>query len=247
MKIFFRMPRNLKSSVIFTLLFCMLFPWSLMAETTHKAPKNSLSYFLENAQDSQESPEAKPEEPQMSGFEEAPVETAAAPRIDRQAAVEAIRAKLQAAAKTTEANEVAEPTEIIPAPEAPEAPDAVLPDEKIVETATEQNAEPAKKDEVKAAKTPAPEKTETTVSKPIETKPDEAVAATPVTANETLQQAEEYVPFAGVLTRMQQNRAHRAAQAEKLGVILPSQGGDIATVSPSLSKMQQAIKTIMNR
>ncbi|KAF1083398.1 MAG: hypothetical protein GQF41_0176 [Candidatus Rifleibacterium amylolyticum] len=53
--------------------------------------------------------------------------------------------------------------------------------------------------------------------------------------------------FSEALSKMQQNRAHRQAEAERLGIVLPSQGGDIAAVSPSLSKMQQTLKSIMAR
>lgn len=53
--------------------------------------------------------------------------------------------------------------------------------------------------------------------------------------------------FSEALSKMQQNKAHRQAEAQRLGIILPSQGGDMAAVSPSLSKMQQTLKQIMAR
>jgi hypothetical protein len=53
--------------------------------------------------------------------------------------------------------------------------------------------------------------------------------------------------FSEALSKMQQSRAHRQAEAERLGIVLPSQGGDIAAVSPSLSKIQQTLKQIMTR
>jgi hypothetical protein len=53
--------------------------------------------------------------------------------------------------------------------------------------------------------------------------------------------------FSEALSKMQQTRAHRQAEAERLGIVLPSQGGDIAAVSPSLSKIQQTLKNIMTR
>lgn len=53
--------------------------------------------------------------------------------------------------------------------------------------------------------------------------------------------------FSEALSKMQQNRAHRQAEAQRLGIVLPSQGGDIAAVSPSLSKIQQTLKSIMAR
>ncbi len=54
-------------------------------------------------------------------------------------------------------------------------------------------------------------------------------------------------PFKDVLARMQRRSEQRKAEAEKLGIVLPSQGGDMSAVSPSLSKLNGAIKEIVNR
>ncbi|MBU1105499.1 MAG: hypothetical protein KKB51_02430, partial [Candidatus Riflebacteria bacterium] len=53
--------------------------------------------------------------------------------------------------------------------------------------------------------------------------------------------------FSEALSKMQQNHAQRQAEAARLGIVLPSQGGDMAAVSPSLSKIQQTLKNIMAR
>lgn len=249
MKIFFKMPRQLKSSLLFTLMFCMLFPWSLMAETSYKAPKNSLSYFLENARETAEpASEEAASEPQMSDFDnDATTPVVSAPRIDRQAAIESLRAKIRAN-EAQEAAKISNEAEI-PTPE-PQISETELASLEIQEPVnpvpeTEKTAPSASK--IIIAKTPAKDTSSTVVNTPVEVKKAEVTTKLPAPQKEKITQTRADAPFAGVLARMQQNRAHRAAQAEKLGVILPSQGGDIATVSPSLSKIQQTIRTIVNR
>ncbi|MEW6709030.1 MAG: hypothetical protein AB1403_04340 [Candidatus Riflebacteria bacterium] len=54
-------------------------------------------------------------------------------------------------------------------------------------------------------------------------------------------------PFKDVLARMQRRSEKRKVEAEKLGIVLPSQGGDMSAVSPSLNKLNGAIKEIVNR
>ncbi len=236
----FRMPRNLRKSIILALLFSVIFPWTLMAEAVQQAPKNSLSYFLESEETAKEAdaqpqvaqapliiktPEKINAEPQpLPGFEVAPPETASEERIDRFAAVEAIRAKLN----TSEANKQ------------PQIKDAA-PQEVV----TPEKTHGSKPETAKPAKTEAPAPVIKEVPAAPAVEPEQIKAPAPET--EKLAAAAEYVPFAGVLARMQQNKAKRTAEAQKLGVVLPSQGGDIATVSPSLGKMHQTIRDIMNR
>jgi hypothetical protein len=54
-------------------------------------------------------------------------------------------------------------------------------------------------------------------------------------------------PFAKTLARMQRRSAQRKAEAEKLGIVLPSQGGDMGAVSPSLNRLNKAINDIMSQ
>lgn len=54
-------------------------------------------------------------------------------------------------------------------------------------------------------------------------------------------------PFSDTLARMQRKSSSRQEEAAKLGIVLPSQGGDISAVSPSLSKINAAVKEIINR
>ena len=256
------MPRNLRRSIILALLFSVIFPWTLMAEAVQQAPRNSLSYFLESEETGKEpatraqsaqplevvkTPETISNEPQPEpGFEVAPPEAAPEERIDRFAAVEEIRARLAAAENLSQHQNknLKEP--------ATDETAAVKVEENKPAAASENVPEPVAADNNKAVATtgaativtPEPVVKETAaVPAPA---PEQIAAPAPETGTLTAA-TDEYVPFAGVLARMQQNKAKRTAEAQKLGVVLPSQGGDIATVSPSLSRMNQAIKDIMNR
>lgn len=261
MKIIFRLPRNLRKSIILALLFSVIFPWTLMAEVAQQAPKNSLSYFLENEEtskaDSQsqnpqalqiiKTPEKISTEPQpMPGFEVAPPEPAPEEKIDRTAAVESIRTRLASGAAQSQPQENRKPS----------GKETVKPlkiDENKPEAALQKAVEPvAPVSGSEGAKTTTPATTETPetliTEQAASAVPEAKQIQTPATEPEMLAAAtDEYVPFAGVLARMQQNKAKRTAEAQKLGVVLPSQGGDIATVSPSLGKMHQAIRDIINR
>lgn len=265
----FRMPRNLRKSIIIALLFSVIFPWTLMAEAVQQAPKNSLSYFLESEEAAKEAnaqpqsaqspqiiktPEKISNEPQpVPGFEVAPPEPASEEKIDRFAAIEEMRARLVSSEaqsqQQTEVQKKAPATEeAIPAKTDKNKPEtaSVKAAEPVAASSGSKVAEtvkPAAAEAPKPAAITEPAKTETAAAAPVSeqikvpaTEPEKLTAAT-----------DEYVPFAGVLARMQQNKAKRTAEAQKLGLVLPSQGGDIATVSPSLSKMNQAIRDIMSR
>ncbi len=222
MKIFFKM-RAVKRSLIFTLLICILFPWSLAAEISQKAPANSLSYFLDNEKNqTTEASEPVAIDIPPLGFEAAEPARQAAPTIDRTAAIEEMRARLVVAnteTKTVDSTANAVDT-VKPAPEK-DAGKAINPTDKPVKIKKQKKASQAAATTV-VQTNPAPE---------------EKIAVP----------APEKTNFSDTLARMLQNKANRIAEAEKLGVVLPSQGGDIATVSPSLSKMQQTLRSIMSR
>ncbi|HNX76244.1 MAG TPA: hypothetical protein PLM07_05355 [Candidatus Rifleibacterium sp.] len=232
-----------------SLLFCLVFPWSLLAEVP-SAPQNSLTYFLES--DSNGAADKAPEvvkAPEPS-TEVAPASIVVERPFDRKAALDAMRARL-ATAEEPSAKET-----VSPAPEiAPAEPVAMMPDSQKPVQVTEGKVTTSVEKE-RPAKTVAVAKPVVNEPAVIEqpaseqpVKPAEIAVTEPAAAPESIQASsgEKDVPFAGVLARMQQNSNKRAAEAEKLGVVLPSQGGDIASVSPSLSKMQQAIRTIMTR
>ncbi len=237
------MPRNLRSSIIFSLLFCFVFPWSLAAET-RQAPQNSLTYFLESDQAGPSQtptvvpPPERPEPSQAANMEpeKAPVNETAAntPPFDRNAAIEAMRARIaDNAVSSATSNET-------PGETVKEASIPVIAPEPVI---------PAVKETVLAQKPVEPTVKETKISQPVQAKSEsDQITPAPVAQPEQIQTAtDDSVPFSAALAKMQQNRDKRAAEAAKLGVVLPSQGGDIATVSPSLSKMQQAIRAIMTR
>lgn len=263
MKIFRRLPRKFKAAVVFSVIFTLLFPFTLMAETQYKVPKNSLSYFLQNPSqsayletvtDSETGaviPPLTPVETQMAAapapvaVEIAPAPAATEPVISE--TVEEFKAPVpeQMSIKVVEQQMF---TEAPPVPATEEsAPVAMEPVETAAAPAAVEPAVNVQPEPVAVVENIIEEKKSET---PVYTA---RVNVTPVaTANanipliSTNASSEEPV-FSGVLARMQQNKAKRVAEAEKLGVVLPSQGGDIAAVSPSLSKIQQTLKTIMAR
>ena len=97
----------------------------------------------------------------------------------------------------------------------------------------------------KIQKTPA---VKTNYKKTAKKKAKKHIAAT-ATARQSImvKTAEEEPVFSQALKKMQQRAAERRAEAEKLGIVLPSQGGDMASVSPALSKINQTVKTILSR
>ncbi len=251
------MPHRLKSQIILSLLFCLVFPWSLLAETP-SAPQNSLTYFLESesagaadqAPEVVKAPEPTPEASKIAIIEKptvvAPSEAVIEKPFDRKAAIDAMRARL------AQVEEVSVKEAAAPITEIPDAkPVAMLPNTQApVQVEKDGVSAPAEKDKpAEAVAVVTPVVTEPAViEQPV--KPAEIAVTEAPAAPESLQASssgQKDVPFAGVLARMQQNSSTRAAEAEKLGVVLPSQGGDIASVSPSLSRMQQAIRTIMTR
>jgi len=200
-KNFRKSVRNFKSVIIFSILFTMLFPYSLLAQAPeYKIPENSISY-LAQANNTQQ--------PFMAATE---ADTAL---------TNADREELEPQFTVTDEEQVI--IEIIPEP----AP------AKIEVSQKQPAVNKINKNEVRS-KIPSP----AVETAPIETAPAAIQEAEP---------QQETPLFTRALEKMQQNRAHRQAEAERLGIVLPSQGGDMAAVSPSLSKIQQTIKNIMAR
>jgi len=54
-------------------------------------------------------------------------------------------------------------------------------------------------------------------------------------------------PFSSTLARFTAKRAAREKEAKKMGIILPSKGGSISTVSPSLAKLNDSLNKIIQR
>lgn len=57
----------------------------------------------------------------------------------------------------------------------------------------------------------------------------------------------EYTPFSKALSKMQSTKSARQAEAQRLGITLPSESGNIADVSPCLSRLHTALQNIINR
>lgn len=199
--------RHFKSVIIFSILFTMLFPYSLLAQTQeYKIPENSVSY-LAQANTTQQ--------PFMTATEE------------NTALTSADRKEFEPQFMAADEEQVI--IEIIPEAEPAPAPARIEVKQK----------QPAVN---KTAKSEVRVKITASTIEPAPVKP----ATQPVTIQETEPQHEIQL-FTRALNKMQQNRAHRQAEAERLGIVLPSQGGDMAAVSPSLSKIQQTLKNIMAR
>lgn len=267
-KIFKRLPKKLKAAVVFSVIFTLLFPFSLLAqsETQYKVPKNSLSYFLQNPSQSAYLETVTDEQ---TGAVMPPLTPITTTNLDTPAAANTQLAAAPQAAQTAPATQ--EPVKqgefkdfVAPAPEniAVKAVDSNLfteapPVATAIETQTEVSVDKpaaAVKNQPAAAVTREPAVTATVANTQeytanvnmtqLATSSDSAPAAPVMLAAST---SDEAPVFSGVLAKMQQNKAKRVADAEKLGLVLPSQGGDIAAVSPSLSKIQQTLKTIMAR
>ncbi|PKL45525.1 MAG: hypothetical protein CVV41_00580 [Candidatus Riflebacteria bacterium HGW-Riflebacteria-1] len=208
MKNFRRTMRHFIPSIIFSVIFTLLFPYSIAAQQTeYKVPEHSMSYLVMAQADaaSQTSTQAVKQDTNLTASDRKDLE----PEFESQT-VESARIQI-----------VPEPAE---------------PGVKI-----QPKASPAKKAAVRVAASPK----SAIIAKP-------AIKESPVTSDERTLDADSTTRydtpcFSDALSRMQQNKAHREAEAARLGIVLPSQGGDMAAVSPSLSKIQQTLKTIMTR
>jgi len=248
-KIFRRLPKKFKAAVVFSVIFTLLFPFTLLAETQYKVPKNSLSYFLQNPSQSAYletvtdhetgavmPPLTQVETPMAAAPAPAPIQIAAVPMTEPTISeIEEFKAPVPEKISIR----VVEEQMFTEAPPAP-VYEHVYEEEKTEVAAAVVNVEPATAIIVEEAKVAAPVYTARVNVTQV------ATANANIPLMSTRESSEEPV-FSGVLARMQQNRAQRVAEAEKLGLVLPSQGGDIAAVSPSLSKIQQTLKTIMAR
>ena len=193
-------------------MFCLMFPYSLIAETgkTYKAPRNSLSYFVEDQAKSGVAVIAPPEEPAA-----------------------------QAAEPVVEPEEVEE-TVSVP---------AVIETNNIEEKQTEKSLDAPVK--AKPAATPAKK---IVLAKAVSKPQPKAIAAQPAATTPVVSikrasstYADSRTVFSEILERMQKRSDERKAEAEKLGIVLPSQGGDISAVSPALAKINAKVKNLVDK
>jgi hypothetical protein len=199
-----------------------MFPYSLFAENqTYKVPRNSISYFVENSGSEKvaivEPPEPLP--PTKTPEKAAQkIIVEQSPSLTEQNNTGSVELKEEKFSMSWKTD----------------------PNEKKENRDT---ADPYKKTSQKVIvrsqqkTTPAPIVTQIKAQKQEIKEPESQEVVTTTSSS----------PFAKTLTRMQSRGASRAAEAEKLGIVLPSQGGDMQAVSPSLSKLNQAIKNIISR
>ena len=204
--------RRFIPSIIFSIVFTLLFPFSLMAQNTeYKVPEQSMSYLTmaQGNTSNQPSSEISAPDTTLSASDREVLEPEFKPH-------------------TTEAATI----EVVPEP----ASSAIVKPAKAADTKTVKTA-PTKKSDAKVAENssvPTP-----VIAVPATTEEPALSSASEVQNDTTL--------FSAALSKMQQNKAQREAEAVRLGIVLPSQGGDMAAVSPSLSKIQQTLKDIMAR
>lgn len=210
--------KNLRSAIIVYVLFCLMFPYSLFAETTsYRAPRNSISYFVEDQQNQQVSIVAPPEPAQEDAYDKAPAPSAVATKAPVQGSVEQTPIKEERFEMNWQSEQPV-----------------------LAKPATEKKTQPKAARKSKFNVVRVEPKTPIIIEK-------KKVEMAPVTTQRTPDTIAQSSPFAKVLARMQIRKAQREAEAQKLGVVLPSQGGDISTVSPALSKINQTLKNIVNR
>ncbi len=258
MKIFRRLPKRFRAAVVISVIFNLLFPFSLLAEAQYRVPKNSLSYFLQNPTQSAYLETVTDEE---TGAVLPPLTA-----VERTEAIEPARPANLVVTSAQNVEPYIEPAAVEPettpavqmaaAPQADEIEEihefvAPVPQQikiKSVDTQlfTEAPAieEPVRKVEVAVAPTRAPPAPKAQYKARVHMT---QVSTSTSHSHMLTSTSSEEPAFSRVLARMQQNKAKRVAEAEKLGVVLPSQGGDMAAVSPSLSKIQQTLRTIMAR
>ena len=170
----------------------------------------------------------------LSYFLQAPAADASKTEVPESTAKEVVQAQTVAETQTNK-----EPAAIVELGNFTEAPPVQLPETAIIES----EAPVAEgTTEIPTISSPLPE-TET----PANAAPISIDAPQPLSVEASIEQKDVAPLFSMALAKMQQTKAHRQAEAERLGIVLPSQGGDIASVSPALSKIQQTIRTIINR
>lgn len=209
------------------ILFCLIFPYSLFAENqTYKVPRNSISYFVDETEKGKVAIVEPPE-----------------PLIQEQQGQKETKA-------VTPQHKIIEPAPVV---SAHSEPVAVEPAEEKFSMSWK--SEPAQNIEIrKKPKTikKEPQKavvfsSKDPVTAPIVTQKHVSSSEIKETGSHEVGVVVPSAPFSKTLARMQSRSSSREAEAQKLGIVLPSQGGNMEAVSPSLSRLNQAIKNIINR
>ncbi|MGM0599141.1 MAG: hypothetical protein ACQETH_04905 [Candidatus Rifleibacteriota bacterium] len=259
--------KKYRSLVILYTVFSILFPYNLMADdSNYKVPKKSLSYFVEDTNENQVeivSPPTKVADKNNTATKpDTSAKKAPEPIVKEKTAPEPYISKKTISRQTNkdEHFELSWPDsqKNIKSTKTPASkPRKVVkkPKELSKTAATkkhhkEQVKKPVKKTTKKelsktaTAKRHYKEQVKKPAKKTIKKDITPKAPAKQVLATNT---SEEEPVFSEALKRMQQRAAERRAEAEKLGIVLPSQGGDMASVSPALSKINKTVKSILSR
>jgi predicted RNA-binding protein len=253
MKLRHKRFKNIRFNLVLTIVFTLLFPYTLlgMDSPNYRIPKNSLSYFLQNPTQKQYLETTTKRE---SGAVIPPLTPLDVQEAPKEAEVPAQQAQTiyrseplmdaQAPAKETfdfawkkeegvikVENKKSDTQKIVQALRAKHARELQSSNKIVVRT-------PVSKKSKRQLRADAPKEIRVIQTREYQPKAKKIVIS---------RSSDKKPLFTKALAKMAKRRAARRAEAEKLGVILPSQNGDIATVSPSLSKIQKTLRSMMSR
>jgi hypothetical protein len=254
MKLRHKRFKNIRFNLVLTIVFTLLFPYALlgMDSPNYRIPKNSLSYFLQNptqkqyletttkresgavippltpldVQEASKEPEPPVQEVQTI-YKSEPIMDAPAPAKE----TFDFAWKKEAGIVKAEGKRSSETQKIIVALKNKHARQLHENKKRVVSPAIT----PIVKREIQIRQ----EKPIQIVTNKITTKKFKRARIARSSNKKPL--------FSKALAKMTKRRAERQAEAEKLGVVLPSQGGDLSDVSPSLNKINKTLKNIMSR
>ncbi len=265
MKFSRRSFKNIKTRVVFALIFTLLFPYSLLAQAspTYKVPKNSLSYFLQNPSQKEylettttdAGAVIPPLTPIVNQVEPEKIPVA---NYEVAAAVDEKTPEIYQSQDSINSNEETEHFEFSWKSDVPTAPknesteivvadsrvqelplqtkmgkDIVIEEEMVIEN-------PLSKSAQRNLKIEKPE--------PLQVRNSNQVTfqASKISTQKTYHKTDNKL-FSVALAKMEKRKGQREIEAQKLGIVLPSQSGDVSSVSPSLAKIQKTLKDITAR
>ena len=254
MKLRHKRFKNIRFNLVLTIVFTLLFPYTLlgMDSPNYRIPKNSLSYFLQNPTQKQYLETTTKRE---SGAVIPPLTP-----LD----IQEVPNEPEAPAQQVQTIYKSEPIMDAPAP-AKETFDFAWKKEAGIVKAKGKRSSEAQKIIVALKKKHArrlhenKKRTLSPIASPVLKKAIQIKQEKPIRVatnkivtkkfkkSRIARSSNKKPLFSRALAKMAKRRTERQEEAEKLGIILPSQNGDIATVSPSLSKIQKTLRSMMSR
>ena len=256
MKLRHKRFKNIRFNLVLTIVFTLLFPYTLlgMDSPNYRIPKNSLSYFLQNPTQKQYLETTTKREsgaviPPLTSLDRQETPITPAVKAPKQQIQTIYKSKLimDAPAPAKETFDFAWKKEegIVKAKgkRSPETQKTIVALKKKHARQLNEN----KKRTVVSVTTPVSKKViQVKQEKPISVANNKIV--TKKFKRTRIARSSNKKPlFSKALAKMSKRRAERQAEAEKLGVTLPSQGGNLSDVSPSLNKINRTLKNIMSR